>query len=453
MNLDHAVVIGASISGLLTARVLSDYFRQVTLLDRDSLPTSAAHRQGVPQGCHLHVLQAKGEQILSQFFPGLEIELLQAGATRLDLGSDLFWYQYGGYRVRFNSGITALCLSRPLLEASVRRRVLTLQNLTCLERCAVQGLVAHEDRSRVTGVRIQQRSEGLPEETLAADLVVDASGRGSRTPTWLEALGYSRPQETVIKVGVGYTTRIYQQKAQALSQAKAVFIPPVPPQGKRGGGLFPIEGDRWIVTLVGWFGDHAPTEEQGFLNYARSLACQDIYKAISQTEPLSAFTTHRFPSNLRRHYEQLQRFPAGYLVIGDAICSFNPAYGQGMSASALTAAALDRCLQAASRRNTWHRLAQDYFQSAAEAISNPWRVTVGEDFRFPEVEGAKPIGTDWINGYMANLQKTTLRDPEISRTLLQVMTLTHSPKILFSPKVILRVIKDHWEFRYAERTP
>ncbi|MBW4662038.1 MAG: hypothetical protein KME15_25555 [Drouetiella hepatica Uher 2000/2452] len=146
MNLDHAVVIGASMSGLLTARVLSDYFRQVTLLDRDSLPTDAAHRQGVPQGRHLHVLQAKGEQILSQFFPGLEIELLPAGATRLELGSDLLWYQYGGYKVRYHSGITALCMSRPLLEVSVRHHVLALQNLTCLERCAVQGLVANEDQ-------------------------------------------------------------------------------------------------------------------------------------------------------------------------------------------------------------------------------------------------------------------------------------------------------------------
>lgn len=450
-------MIGASMAGLLAARVLSGYFKRVTLLERDRWPADIENRKGVPQGRHLHGLQVKGAQILLNLFPGLDFDLIQAGAVRLDLSGDLLWYQYGGYKIRYNSGITVLCMSRPLLESYVRRRVLALKNITCLEQYEVNRLIANEDCSQVKGVKVkgvnkQRQIEASREETLEADLVVDASGRRSRTPNWLEALGYSKPEETAIKIGVGYTTRIFRQNAEFLPNAKAVFIPPTPPNGKRAGGLFPIEGDRWIVTLAGWLGDHAPADEPGFLDYAKSLASQDIYNAISRAEPLTDFMTYRFPSNLRRHYERMTRFPEGYLVMGDAVCSFNPMYGQGMSASAIEAEALDNCLKEQSRQNTVRGLAQDFFKSVAEAISSPWMITVGEDFRFPGVEGIKPVGTDLINWYVANLQKTTLHDRETSRTFFQVVTMTHSPKKLFSPGVVLRVIKNR-SFYKSYQTP
>lgn len=440
---DHAVVIGASMAGLLAARVLSDYFRQVTLIERDHFTIGAEHRKGVSQDRHLHLLQLRGQEILVQLFPGLETKLTQAGAIKLDLSKDLLWYQQGGYKLRYNSGITALCMSRPLLEFWVRCCVLAIPNLICLQQCYVQSLVANESCSRVIGVKLRRQTEGGREETLEADLIVDASGRNSKTPRWLEEIGYPRPKETVIKIGVGYTSRIYKQTPEALPGAQAIYTPPVPPVSRRGGGLFPIEGGRWIVTLAGWLGDHAPADEQGFMDYVKSLASQDLYNTICRAEPLSPFVTHQFPSSLRRHYEQMTRFPEGYLVMGDAICSFNPVYGQGMSASAMEADALNQCLKQTSQRNTLHNLARNFFNKAAEAISNPWTITVGEDFRFPEVEGAKPIGTDLINWYVGHLHQTALRDPEALRALLQVMTMTHSPKTLFKPSILLRVVKDH----------
>lgn len=391
---EHAVVIGASMAGLLASRVLSDYFQRVTLIDRDDLPEQVENRQGVPQGRHLHTLLVRGEQIISNLFPGIDTELVQAGATKLDMPGDVLWFQEGGYKIRFNSGIIALFMSRPLLEYYVRRRVLAVENLTCLQHCDVKHLNASSDHTRVTGVKIQQRTAGSTEVSLAADLVVDATGRASRSPKWLEALGYPRPEESAVKVDITYTSRTYRQNRDLLPNAKGLVILPAPPDVKRAGGLFPIEGGRWILTLAGWLGEQAPRDEQGFLEFAKGLASPDIYHVISRAEPLSDFVVHRFPSSLHHHYERMTRFPEGYLVTGDALCSFDPVYGQGMSVSAMEAEALDRCLEQASQRNSLQGLSHDFFHEAVQAIKNPWMLAVGEDFRFPGVTGPKPVGID-----------------------------------------------------------
>ncbi|MCI0487240.1 MAG: hypothetical protein L0229_11645 [Blastocatellia bacterium] len=443
----HAVVIGASMAGLLAARVLGDHFERVTLIERDAFPASAANRKGVPQGRHLHALLVKGEQIISKLFPGLTSDLTEGGAIRFDLPGDVLWHHFGGYKIRFYSGMTIISMSRPFLESQVRSRVLALDNLTCLEQCDVDSLLADRDRTRITGVRVHKRSEGSQEEALDADLVVDATGRGSRSPGWLEALGYSAPEESVVKVGIGYTTRIFRQNPDSLPGAKAIFTMPVPPHGKRGGALFPIEGGRWIVTLAGWLGDHAPAEEQGFLDFAESLASRDIYNAIARAEPLSDFVTHKFPSNLRHHYERMNRFPEGYLIMGDAICSFNPVYGQGMSVSALEAEALDDCLKEIAGRDRLQGLARNFFARATRAVDNAWSLAVGEDFRFPDVEGVKPAGTDLINWYVSKVHKGALHDREIARAFFQVMNMTHPPATIFRPGIALRIIKNSLAYR------
>jgi len=383
----HAVVLGASMTGLMAARVLSDHFGRVTLVERDRFPAGTKDRQGVPQGRHIHVLLVRGEQIISRFFPGLTSDLIQAGAVRVDLPGDVLWFHQGGYKTRFQSGITVLYLSRPLLESYLRRRVLALKNLTCLEQYDAQSLVTNADRTCITGVKIRRRAAGASEDMLEADLVIDATGRGSRSPKWLEALGYSKPEESAVKVSVGYTTRLYRQNPELLPNAKGILIMPVPPHGRRAGGLFPIEGGRWIVSLAGGLNDYPPADEQGFLEYAKSLASRDVYNVISQAEPLTDFAIYRIPSNLRRHYERMTRFPKGYLVMGDAICSFNPVYAQGISVGALEAEALDGCLREASVRQTMNDLAHDFFRRAAKVIDTAWRMAAGEDFRFPGVEG------------------------------------------------------------------
>lgn len=435
----RAVVLGASMAGLLAARVLSAHFGRVTLIERDRLPDNVDQRKGVPQGRHLHALLVRGERIVSRLFPGLTDELVDAGAEWIDLPGDVLWFQDGGYKCRQPTGVRVIFMSRPLLECRVRRRVLAMPNVTCLSDCDIEGLVAQADKSRVTGVTVRRRSDGPPVETLEADLVIDATGRGSKSPRWLEALGYEPPPESVVTVGLGYTTRVYRRDDDLLPHAKGVYTMPAPPHGKRGGGLFPIEDGRWLVTQQGWLGDHAPPDENGFLEYARSLPCPELYKVISRAEPLSGFVTHGVPSNLRRHYERLARFPGGYLVVGDAVCSFNPVYGQGMSVAAMEAEALDECLAAGlhGRRG----LARAFFRRAARAIDVPWSLATGEDFRFPEVQGHKPFGTDMVNRYVSRFHKVTFTDPAATKTFFEILTLTRPPRALFGPSVLAKLVR------------
>ena len=435
----HAIVIGGSMAGLLAARILSDHFGHVTLIERDPVQDQPEARKGQPHTRHLHGLLAKGLAEISQLFPDIKQALVDGGAIMGDMGATMRWYQFGGYKQQFASGMSGMLMSRPFLEWQIRRRVLALPNVAFLAACDVEGLITTPDQHRVIGVNVVHRAAEQRAEKLTADLVVDASGRGSASPKWLEALGYGRPQENLVKMGMGYTTRIYRRKPGDLVGAELVMVSPTPPHDKRSGLIFPIEGDRWIVTLGGWAGDHAPADEQGFLDFARSLAAPDIYNIISRAEPLSDIITHKFPASLRRHYEQMKRFPDGYLVMGDAICSFNPIYGQGMTSAALQVAALGKLL--GQRQGNLAGLAQAFFQQAAKVVDIPWQLAVGEDFRYPTTEGKKAPGTDLINAYVTQVHKATHHDTIVYAQFLKVMNLMEPPTSLFKPQILWRVFK------------
>jgi 2-polyprenyl-6-methoxyphenol hydroxylase-like FAD-dependent oxidoreductase len=432
---DRAVVLGASMAGMLAARVLADAYAQVTVIDRDELPETPMHRRGVPHGRHIHGLLARGQQALEELFPGLTAELVTHGVPAGDMLADTRLY-LSGHRLRqAHAGLVVLCASRPVLEGHVRARVRALPNLIVLDRCDIAGLAAAPDGRRVTGVRVLRRADGSAEQVLGADLVVDATGRGARTPVWLEALGYSRPQEDQVRIGLGYATRTYRLPPDALGGDLAV-LQAATPQHPRTGALQMLEGERWMLTLGGILGDHPPTDPDGFLAFARSLRFPDIYETIRDAEPLDDPVPFRFPASVRHRYERLDRFPDGLLVLGDAVASFNPIYGQGMSVAAVEALALRRHLERGTEPQP-----RRWFRDLARLVDVPWEIAAGGDLVFPDVQGRRTPKSRLLNAYIARLHAAAAHDASLASAFVRVAGLVAPPQTLLRPGVALRVLR------------
>jgi 2-polyprenyl-6-methoxyphenol hydroxylase-like FAD-dependent oxidoreductase len=432
---DRAVVLGAGMAGLLAARVLADSYGQVTVIDRDELPETAGQRRGVPHGRHLHALAARGQQALEELFCGLTADLVASGAPAGSLLVNARLY-LSGHRLRHaDTGLVLLCASRPLLEAHVRARVRALPNVTLLDRCDVVGLATTPDGRRVTGARVLRRADNSAGELLGADLVVDASGRGSRAPVWLEALGYSRPERDEVRIGLGYATRTYRLPSDALDGDLAV-LQAATPQHPRTGALQRLEGDRWMLTLAGILGDHPPTDPDGFLEFARSLRFPDIYVAVRDAEPLDDPVPFRFPASVRYRYERLDRFPDGLLVLGDAVASFNPIYGQGMTVAALEALTLRRHLERGIEPQP-----RRWFRDLARLVDVPWDMAAGGDLAFPGVQGRRTLKVRLVSAYLTRLHAAATHDAHLATAFIRVAGLVAPPQAVLRPGIVLRVLR------------
>jgi 2-polyprenyl-6-methoxyphenol hydroxylase-like FAD-dependent oxidoreductase len=426
-----AVVIGASMAGLGAARVLSERFGSVTVLDRDTLPDDNTPRRGVPQGSHGHILLVSGLRELATLFDGLEDELLAAGGTRFDPGLALRAYQYGRRSPTAPTGLEMIAMSRPLLEAVIRNRVAKLAGVTIRDQVAVTGLASAD--GRVTGVVLDNG------ETLTADLTVDCSGRGSRSDRWLADLGLPAPERVEVKAGVSYSTRTYRRRPGDLPDGVAFIVLPEPPGETMIGLVMPIEDDRWLIGLGGWHLDNPPTDPESFEAFVRALPDPAIAEVMDRAEPLTDPVIFRYPSSRRRLFERLAAHPAGYLALGDAICSFNPIYGQGMTCAAREAVALGATLD--KHRDATAEMARDYYRAASKVIATPWQFAVGGDFVYPQTTGPKPRGIKLSNWYARQIGLASQIAPDINATFQSVQQLITPPGVLFRPAMIVRVLR------------
>ena len=431
------MVIGAGIAGLTAAQVLSERFSSVTVLDRDTLPDDAAPRRGVPQSSQPHILLAAGMRELNALFPGLEDDLIAAGAVRFDPGLGLGTFRYGRRWPAFPTGVDLVSVSRPQLEALIRARVAALPGVAIRDQVAVSALTAGVPSAaagQVTGVVLDSG------ETLTAKLVVDCTGRGSRSDRWLAALGLPAPAQIEVKVGVTYTSRLYRRKPDDLPGWQAAFTLPTPPAERMTGVAVPIEGDRWLVSIGGWHLPEPPATAEALEARIRELPDTLIAGLIDGAEPLGDVVMTRFPASRRRLFEKLAEPPAGYLAIGDAICSFNPIYGQGMTCAAREATALGAVLDAHDRE-PGTAMARDFYTAAAEVVETPWQFAVGGDFTFPETTGHRPRGQSLRNWYARQIGLASQIDPEINRVFSQVQHLLMPPGILREPSFVARVLR------------
>lgn len=436
----QAVVIGAGMGGLTAAGALADRFDQVVVLERDTLPSEPTYRAGTPQARHVHALLLSGQRALSELFPGFEQDLARAGAVPLRVGLDVRVERpgYDPFPQR-DLGWFSYAVSRPTIERAVRRRVENRANTTLRQRCRVQEVLASPDGEAVTGVRYENGNGAS--ETIAADLVVDASGRGALTLALLQSIGRPLPEETTIGIDLGYATCVFAiPDDDASTDWKGVMTFGQAPQNSRGGLMLPLEGNRWMATIGGRHGDVPPGDAEGFLTYARALRTPTIYNAISHAKRLDGVARYGFPESVRRHFERLDVFPRGLLPIGDAICRFNPVYGQGMSVAALEACLLQRLLERqGGDSDPIAGLAPTFFAEVQTLIETPWSVAI-LDFVFPDTRGQRPADFETTLKFGIALTRLAAEDPAIHKLTVEVQHLMRPRSVYRDPALVQRVL-------------
>jgi 2-polyprenyl-6-methoxyphenol hydroxylase-like FAD-dependent oxidoreductase len=431
----HAVVIGASMGGLLAARVLTEHYDQVTVVERDHLGEEPMPRRGVPQGCQPHVLLARCAQIVEELFPGYLDELVAAGAHRWDDG-DLSKFDtcFGGHiinrtaQIPLPESLVQHYASRPVIEHLVRRRLQALPQVAIFDGHRVDTLLT-------TGIRVTGAAVSGPDgrvREMPADLVVDASGRGSRAPAFLDRLGYGRPPVEELTVRVAYASMPVRMAPEALRENVIVRL--FEPGRPRGFVMFRCEKDTWVVGAGTLGGVRPPTTPEELLDFGEGIAPPYALAAARAAEPLAGVSVHHYPSNRWRHYDRMHRLPAGFVVTGDAMCSFNPIYGQGMTIAAIEALILRDCLRRGDAE-----LPRRFYRATAKPIRVAWQTAVGSDLALPEVAGRPSPAMRLTNAYTDRVLAAAEVDPVVAQDFMRVIGMVAAPSRLMHPSFMLRV--------------
>ncbi len=433
----HAVVIGGSIAGLLAARVLAEAFDKVTVVERDAFPEGPLPRKGVPQSGQVHVLLRRGAIELEALFPGFNRRLEDLGATRVDWMKDLTLVTRVGRPPRFDSDFVTYTTSRGLLEYLIRELTIRRENIEFLQRTEATGLLTGSG-GQVNGITLRRRgdAESLQnQEKLDADLVVDASGRSSKSIDWLKNLGYAIPKEVIVDSNLGYATRAYRIPASFDRRWKVLMVRDRPPFGTRGGVVFPIENDAWMVNLGGALGDFPPTDDAGFLEFARGLIHPELFEAIKDAVALTPISGYRRTDNRLNRFERMAKWPEGLVVVGDALCAFNPVYGQGMTIAAIEAGAIKAWLKKPSSCFALQK-------QLAGLLRTPWLMATTEDLRVVKgVNARQGLLERFFQTYFDHVQWLAVQDSQVFEAFMNVTHLVTQPVTLFQPRIAFKVLR------------
>jgi 2-polyprenyl-6-methoxyphenol hydroxylase-like FAD-dependent oxidoreductase len=436
MKRNRAVVAGGSIAGKLAARVLSEFFNEVIIIEKDKNADSITNRKGVPQSAHGHVLLKSGEEILEDFFPGIIQELSQKGARKSDFAGDLLWSHHGSQKIRFDSDVFISQQSRPLLEKQIQKRLEKVSNIHFRFGCKVKNLLM--DKNEIIKV-VFEDEEGLITE-LSTDLIIDATGAAALHNQWLRDLGFGIPPKTEVKVNLFYASMVYKGFSPGLMDWHSLLAYPDPPEIDRGGTISPIEGNRMLVTLIGYGANNIPNDLDSFMDYAKTLKHPDFYEVIKNEIPCSdKIEVYRFPALHRYHFEKLKDLPSGLLVIGDAACRIDPVFAQGMSLAAMEAKALKGLLM---EQTTKKQLTKSYHKKVGRILGIPWLIALTEDFRFRTTSGRKPIGLPILQWFVKKVVAASAYNEDVYTKFIQVLHLKKHPITLASPYILAKVFKD-----------
>lgn len=433
---ERAIIIGGGISGKLAARVISDFFKEVIIIERDQKPQGPFPRKGAPQGEHLHALLQAGENGLEVLFPGITKKLHSSGAVEINSTQDLAWFHHGVWKLRFDGGYTTTLQTRPHLEWHIEQYMKRIPNVTILYNHDVQNYIYTEEKNQIIGIDVFDGSDTV--KNLLADLVVDASGVSSLSNSWLNKRGISIPEQKV-KIGLSYLSKSFQLPESPTRGWAIKLVYPNPPQEKIGGTISKVEGNRYIVTLIGYHNEVNVKEvlknDRGFIELSKKLPKLDIYHEIKDAASLSNTSIYRVPHIVWRQFDKVRSLPEGLLLIGDTVCRIDPVFGQGMSIAVLEALTLQKLLQ-----NGSHNLQKTFHKKVSKIISPIWNMVITEDFRYPETTGKKPAGLSIQQWYAKNIFLLSSQNQDIYNSFINVMNLVRPISILMHPRIIKLVL-------------
>lgn len=435
-----AIIIGGGISGKLAARVLSDYFKEIIVLERDHQPKGPSPRNGAPQGKHLHALLHAGQYGLEELFPGITEKFHLNGAVKINSTKDLTWFHHGVWKLRYDGGYSTTLQTRPHLEWHIEQYIKEIPNISLHYNVSVKNYLYDEVKNCVYGVEIKSTDHSI--KSLNADLIVDASGAGSLTTSWLKKRAIHIPHEQV-QIGLSYCSKSFFLPEREERDWSIKLIYPTPPHEKIGGTISKVEGNQYIVTLIGYLDAIIDKEvlmnEQAFLELSRKLPKMDIYNEIKDGVPLSNASIYRIPQIIWRRFDRVKELPKGLLLMGDSVCRIDPVFGQGMSISVLEALSLQKLLS--QQKHSLHTLVPKFHKKISKMISPIWNMVITEDFRYPGITGKKPIGLSIQQWYARSIFLLSSQNEIIYNSFIKVMNLVQPTTILLHPNIFIRVIR------------